>query len=323
LQQADKISPNNIGVTWRTAQALLELKRPSEATAALLPAMERNPKDARLALLLGQAYIRQGEEEKGMAAFQTVLDNGSTPATLNVVARELADHDLRLNDALRYAQQGVAMQEDVTAKFSLETPARSMVEMIRLAQAWDTAGWIYFHQGDLNDAERYFTAAWKLLQSPMIADHLGQLYEKLGRDSDAARYYSLAMATGQGSMETGERLVRLLGSNEQAGAAVRAAAGDLNRLRTLTLPRLTQGAAKAGFILLFAQGAAAPQVKFLGGSDELNGAAPAIAAEGAAGAAFPDDRPAVILRQGTLTCDAASPNCQLLFTRLDIVNPIN
>jgi tetratricopeptide (TPR) repeat protein/transglutaminase-like putative cysteine protease len=175
LQQADKISPNNIGVTWRTAQALLELKRPGEATAALLPAVERNPKDARLALLLGQAYIRQGEEEKGMAAFQTVLDNGSTPATLNVVARELADHDLRLNDALRYAQQGVAMQEDVTAKFSLETPARNMVEMIRLAQAWDTAGWIYFHQGNLNDAERYFTVAWKLLQSPTIGDHLGQL----------------------------------------------------------------------------------------------------------------------------------------------------
>lgn len=215
-----------------------------------------------------------------MAAFQTVLDNGSTPATLNVVARELADHDLRLNDALRYAQQGVAMQEDVTAKFSLDTSARNMVEMIRLAQAWDTAGWIYFHQGNLNDAERYFTAAWKLLQSPVIGDHLGQLYEKLGRGPDAARYYSLAMATGQGSMETGERLVRLLGSNEQAGAAVRAAAGDLSRLRTMTLPRLTQGASKADFLLLFAQGSEAPQVKFLGGSEELNGAAPAIAAAG-------------------------------------------
>jgi tetratricopeptide (TPR) repeat protein len=325
LQQADKISPNNIGVTWRTAQALLEMKRPGEAAAALLPAMEKNPKDARLALLLGQAYIRQGEEEKGMNAFQTVLEGSPTSATLSVVARELADHDLRLNDALRYSQQAVAMQEDVTAKFSIDTlTMNNMVEMIRLAQAWDTAGWTYFRQGNLTDAGRYFTSAWKLLQSPVIADHLGQLNEMLGKKQEAERFYTLALATGQGSQETGSKLAALLGGVDQAAASVRTAmaSGDLDRVRAITLPRVMKGAGKANFFLLFAQGSSAPQVEFLGGSEELKGAVSALTAA-TYDVGFPDDRHTNIVQQGTLTCDEASPNCQLLFTRLDIVNPIN
>jgi len=196
--------------------------------------------------------------------------------------------------------------------------------MIRLAQAWDTAGWTYFRQGNLNDAEKYFMSAWKLVQSPVIADHLGQLYEMLGKKPEAERYYTLSLATGQGSQETGGKLAALLGGTDQASASVRAAAsaGDLDQVRTVTLPRLMQGAGKANFFLLFAQGASAPQVEFLGGSDELKSATSALtAAKYEIG--FPDDRHANIIHQGTVTCDESSPSCTLVFTRLDIVNPIN
>src|SRR5262249_47022650 len=180
LQQARQIAPSDPAVTWRQAQALLAMQRPAEAIAQLLPAVEKTPMDARLALMLGRAYIKQGDAEKAVGAFEKVLEFSSTQANLNSVGRELADSNLRLDDAMRYANQSVSMEEGTTVKNMTLAAAKpaDMVEMIRLGNAWDTAGWAHFRLGELTDAERYFQAAWKLAQTPAAADHLGQLYEK-------------------------------------------------------------------------------------------------------------------------------------------------
>src|SRR5438132_5111828 len=57
----------------------------------------------------------------------------------------------------------------------------------RLGMYWDTLGWIYFRMGTLDQVEKYLSAAWNLLQDPVIGDHLGQLYEKQRQFTCTAR----------------------------------------------------------------------------------------------------------------------------------------
>ena len=59
-----------------------------------------------------------------------------------------------------------------------------------LGMTWDTLGWAYFRGGELDKAEKFINAAWVLLQSAVVADHLGQVYQKQGKKgaTDAALY---------------------------------------------------------------------------------------------------------------------------------------
>jgi tetratricopeptide (TPR) repeat protein len=323
------------------------MQRPAEAIAQLLSAVKKAPDDARLSLMLGRAYIRQGEEEKAIGAFEKVLEVSSTSANLNSVARELADSNIRLDDALRYARRSVAMEEDTTTRTISLNAARAadMVEMIRLGQAWDTAGWAHFRLGDFDQARKYFLSAWKLAQNPAAADHMGQLNEKLGNMPNAVRFYALSIAAGRPPDGASARLTALAGGKEQADAAVATAATELEKMRTVTVPRLAKGAAKAQVYLQFAQAgapdtlpdasteAAAPApaaeagipasaVHFANGSDELRAASAAIAAA-RYDIEFPDTRPTMLVRQGNVTCDESSPTCQIVFLSINMINSIN
>jgi tetratricopeptide (TPR) repeat protein len=63
-----------------------------------------------------------------------------------------------------------------------------------LGATWDTVGWVYFRLGDYEKALSYARAAWLLGQQGLDGDHLGQIYEKLGRKQEAAHAYRLAYA---------------------------------------------------------------------------------------------------------------------------------
>ena len=65
--------------------------------------------------------------------------------------------------------------------------------MPSLIAYWDTLGWVYFARGDLDKAEKYVSAAWRLGQHGEVGDHLGQIYEKRGKKDEAIRTYALAM----------------------------------------------------------------------------------------------------------------------------------
>jgi len=59
---------------------------------------------------------------------------------------------------------------------------------------WDTVGWVYFQNGDTNRAESFVRSAWLLGQYPLVGEHLGEIYEKEGKNKEAAHLYELALA---------------------------------------------------------------------------------------------------------------------------------
>ena len=80
---------------------------------------------------------------------------------------------------------------------------------------WDTLGWVYYAEGNLDKAEKYVAAAWQLGQHGEVGDHLGQIYEKRGDKEKAIRTYALALNGLRPIPETRGRLGSLLGGEDK------------------------------------------------------------------------------------------------------------
>jgi tetratricopeptide (TPR) repeat protein/transglutaminase-like putative cysteine protease len=311
-KQLEKASPEDTDAPRNIVLILFGMKRYSEAVPELESAVSRNSQDSALLLQLGAAYLRAGDKDRALPSFQKALDLDSSANTLNSVAYDLADHNLRLDEALRYAEQAVKKQEDATADITLEDLLpEDPATVPRLAAYWDTLGWVHFRMGHLDQAEKYLNAGWYLTQDPVIADHLGQLYEKEGKKHEAAVAYGRALAAGHAPEETEARLRALRpGGKYLAGESITPAALQDLRVVKLTLARKPAKHASAEFFLLFASGPKVVAVKFLSGSEDLRDAEKALAAA-KFDVRFPDEGPTQILRRGLLDCEPEVPACML------------
>ena len=284
-------------------------------TVELELALKRIPDDPTLLLQLGSNYIHIQDQTKAVAAIQRAADLDPHASTLNNAAYFLAEANLSLDNALHYAKQSVEETENASQKITLDDLSSDELRIVpTLANEWDTLGWVYFRMGQLDSAERYLSAGWNLTQSPVMADHLGQAYEKQGKQHEAAIAYSRALAAGHAPDETRARLDAIRpGGKYQAGESVDAVA--LQNLRTLKLdkfPGKPREHTSAEFFLLFAPGPKVVDVKFISGSDELRDAGKILTAANV-NILFPDDHPAQILRRGVLDCEPEIPGCVFAF----------
>jgi len=293
-KQLEKADPQGSLAPTNAGTILISLKRYNDAVPELELAVKRTP-TARLFIFLGLAYTQTSHPNKATAAFTQALQLDLSPLSLNDVAFYLADANLHLDLALTDSQKAVQQEEELTSKISLDTLAYSDLQhMGELAAFWDTLGWVHFRLGHLDQAENLLTAAWNLSQTPDLADHLGQVYEKDGKTHLAEQLYALAVASarpvlvmapssspssrmtlqpsGNTMSDTRARLVNLLKNNSRAEEAISKAHDTLSELRTIKLPKITSKSATAEFFILFAKGPKVVDVKFLSGADELRDA---------------------------------------------------
>ncbi len=309
--EMEKASPQDPDAPRNIGAILLGMKRYSEAVTELETAVNRDPGNSALLAQLGDAYLYSGDNVKAVPTLQKALDLDPTADTLNSVAYSLADNNLRLDDALLYAEKAVKETEAATADLSLDglTP-KDIETMPRLAAYWDTLGWVHFRMGHLDQAEKYLDAGWSLTQDPVIADHLGQLYEKQGMKHEAALAYSHALSAGHAPEETQARLDAIRpGRKYEAGEGVNQIA--LQDLRTVQFAKFAPKPGKhasAEFFMLFAPGPEVVDVRFVSGSDELREASKTLAAA-KLDVHFPDDGPVRILRRGILDCEPEVRGC--------------
>ena len=322
-KQVEKASPGDPNIALNMGMILIQEKRYTEAIAKLQPAVERNPKIAPLAFTLGAAFARAGDGDKALGAFQKALEINSTSSELNAVGYELADSNVRLNDALRYSEQAVEQEENATATIYLATLSLAdLRKMPALAAYWDTFGWANFRLGDMEKAGKYLNAAWKLAQLPDIGDHLGQLYEKIGNKERAIRFYVLTMATNHAPQETSGRLENLVGSKAKADEKVKEGLNALGQQRTTQLARHAEGHMTAEFFLLFAPGAGITDAKFITGPEELRSDIKVIASA-KFDVDFPDAQPVKLVRRGILDCPVTGNSCQFVLLPPESVNSLN
>jgi tetratricopeptide (TPR) repeat protein len=151
---------------------------------------------------LGDAYLKTMQNEKAVANFrQAVEQKGDDPGILNNVAYALADNNLNLDLARQYGEKAVTKLDEQAQRAG---PSRDegMRVTYELSLVWDTLGWIYFKQGDMKRAESLVRAAWLLGEESIVAEHLGEIYEKEGKTQQAAHAYEWALAVSSVPMST-------------------------------------------------------------------------------------------------------------------------
>ena len=323
------IAPNAPEANSTLGSLLMAKQRYSEALPYLETAA-KNDNSPGAQALLGSAYLRSGQVEKGTSLLQKVVETDSSPMMLNSIAYDFAEANSNLPRALEYAQRGVDEQEKESHHVELSNLLSDDLACTqRLGYLWDTLGWIHFRLGHLQQAESYIRASWLLSQEGLVADHLGQVYEQQKQNEKAIHLYRLALATPEahssgGSWdETRHRLERLTGEKAQAVPDLLrwdSSAGELGELRSAKLERLVPGPATAEFFLLFGPGPKVEEVKFITGSEGLKSAGGALS-----GAkfevAFPAGSSAHLVRRAILTCSNET-GCAAVLLTPDTVNSV-
>jgi tetratricopeptide (TPR) repeat protein len=305
-KQLEAAAPTNVMAPMRAGAILLSLKRYPEALAETQAAVGRIPGNAELLSQLGVAYAETGAPDQAYATFQSALKIDPSSNNLNSIAYEMAKANLKLPEALQYAQKAVSEEESETVDIDINTATpQDFASATRLAAYWDTLGWVYFRSGNFDAAEKYLNAGWHLSQDPTIADHLGQLYEKEGKKREAVHAYSEAIATGHAPKHARERVNALA---DFAGPGwVQPSDLQNYRISKVALVPKPKDHANADFVVLLSPGGKVI-AHYVSGSEELLQAGKALEAA-KLNTPFPDGGPVQILRRGILDCEPELKEC--------------
>lgn len=291
----------------------LEWRKYQPAAAELEKAIALSPKDATLRIRLGEAYLNLEQRDRAIATFDRAVEIRPGDQSWNEIAYQLALHGTDLELAQRYAESAVSEMAVKSRNLSLNRiTAWDLYYIANLAANWDTLGWVHFAEGDLSGAEKFVRASWLLLHNSEVGDHLAQIYEQLGKRSEAVRMYALALNAERPDEKTRERLAALLGDERHVDAVVSQHRDDLMRERTIAVDGRGPAGATADVLILLGRGSV-EDVKFVEGDERLRSLADTLRTIKYE-AVFPDDAPAKIVRRGTLSCslEDGAVSCRLV-----------
>jgi TonB family protein len=304
-----KVMPENRVAASQLARLLLEAKRYSEVPAILEKPIAAAPRDYALQTERAHALLLDGHKEEGVAEAKRIAAAVSDSGLLNDLAYYVSDAGADTGFAKDWAEKAISQTEQTTAKADLANVSQTDIAHVNLLAAeWDTLGWVYFRQNDLERAEKYVTAAWQLNQQADVANHLAAIYEKQGKKPQAIHMWRLAAAADYRNEEAREHLKKT-GVALSVNGPVQPAQ-ELGLLRTIKIPTLPKQSGSAEFFVLVSRnGMEAAQL--IGESLAFKNAAAAIQSAKYE-FPFPDQGPEKLIRRGILSCSPyTTPSCQL------------
>ena len=325
FQKQILINPREYWSHENLGRLLLSQKKCEEARQEFEAAVAISDKEPAAHAGLGEAYLKLGQVDKAMAAFDTAVQIAPSPSLFNQVAYLLAEKGEHLDKARQFAESAIssldAQLRDIQLK-NLQVQHLNLVNLLGIT--WDTLGWVYFQQGNVQLAERYLAAAWSLTQHAVVADHLGQLHENQGEKKIAARFYAQGVAASHPPAETLRRLIAVADGEKEADVMVTQARDELSRLRTTTvqIAKPLAHQATAEFFISFLPGPQVDDVKFISGDEQLLTAVPAIAAA-KYDIVFPSPEATKIVRRGVLACPEKGSPCEFVLLLPDTVHSVN
>lgn len=307
----DQFAHGNLGSLY------LEQKNYTDAVSELERAVQITPQNPGLEANLGRAYLNVNQPEKALAAFDKAVELAPSPGIWNNVAYELSTHKTHLDKALTYAESATSATEAGLRNVDVDHLTLNDVGLtMSIGSYWDTLGWVYFQNNQLDKAKRYIEAAWLLDEHSEIGDHLGQLYQKMGRKQDAIHFYAMAATANHKIPDAEEHLKSLVPDSKRSATEVERAREELQALRSARLPWSGKNATAEFFLSFAAPGESdgrplkPEQVKFVRGDEALRSYVSQLQAASFP-VEFPDDTPIKLVRRGVLTCDEAKHQCQM------------
>jgi len=321
INPLDKFAHAGLGAMYS------EWHKYAEAAPELEKAASLTPDNAELQVSLGDAYLNLGQDDKALATFDHAVELSATPTVWNNIAYQLSLKKSHLDRAQQYAESAVSATTAALRNVTLDRLTPQELPLVSsLIAYWDTLGWVYFGEGNLDQAEKYVAAAWGLGHHGEVGDHLGQIYEKRGDKNLALRTYALSLSALRPDPETRGRLASLTGGDAKVDATVAKYKEDLQQLRTIDLGKVAKETGSADFFVLLSRGkgsaATVEAVKFASGDEKLKVFTDALrTAEYRV--TFPDDTPVKILRRGILSCSTATGTCTFVLMLPDDVRTVD
>jgi tetratricopeptide (TPR) repeat protein/transglutaminase-like putative cysteine protease len=187
-----KADPSNQKAAATLGSLLLGSEKYNDAIEVFEAAAKQAPDNAGLELALGESYLKVGNKEQAVAHIKAGIEKkGDDAMLLNNAAYTLAEGKVSLDLAQQYAEKSLAKLEEEAKR---PNSSDELPRTYKFSLVWDTVGWVYFQQGDLNKAESFVQAAWLLSQDSLVGEHLGDIYQKMGKKTEAAHTYKLALA---------------------------------------------------------------------------------------------------------------------------------
>jgi Tfp pilus assembly protein PilF len=184
--------PEDAQARGEVARELMEQGKLDEADEALKEAVELDPANALLHVMLGDLHLRQDRIEEGRAEFDHALELARDPAVYNGIARAMAGADLDLDTAFRYASSAVTrVQAEVQLLDSLRGWRRSVEMQRALAAYLDTLGWIELRRGRAKQALPLLEASNRLHRNEEVAHHAIEAAVAAGEFDRALLYYGV------------------------------------------------------------------------------------------------------------------------------------
>jgi tetratricopeptide (TPR) repeat protein len=276
----DDDGPANLG------SCFVQLKRYPEAAEAYEASLKISKNPALPQARLGSVYLLAGERDKAAMAFGKLADLDPKGSTFNDSAYEMSNADLNLPLALNYATKAVRRVEEESQKTELTDLKMEDLQRVQIVAAyWDTLGWVNERMSNLEEAEQYLRASWKLTQDGVVGGHLCHLYTRTHRTALAIQMcrmaiYRMPMTEQRDLIQfqvemaaAQENLNNLTGKEAKSRSSVDAS-GEVIREREFKLPRFLQGTESAEFFVLLASDGKSKafkveNVKFISGSDKM------------------------------------------------------
>jgi tetratricopeptide (TPR) repeat protein len=168
----------------------LKDKRYSDAEKILHIAQDKKFEDEedknRVKLQLASVFEKQKNYDRAESMIKEVLKTKPDDAeALNYFGYMLADRGVRLDEAVRYIKEALAIEP-------------------RNGAFLDSLGWAYFKLNDMGNAKQYLLEAGDIIKDdPTIVEHLGDFYFKTGDFQKAQDYWkkSVSLGTEQEDMD--------------------------------------------------------------------------------------------------------------------------
>jgi tetratricopeptide (TPR) repeat protein len=171
--------PNDLDVYINLSQIYLQDKQYSRAEDVLRRAQDKNLDQERVKFQLATVYEGKKDFDRAETLFKEILkENPKNATALNYMGYMLADRGVRLDEAVRYVKEALAIEPNNGAYL-------------------DSLGWAYFKMDRYDEAEAKLLKAVELMKNdPEIHEHLGDLYYKTGDYEKARSYWEASLQHG-------------------------------------------------------------------------------------------------------------------------------
>jgi tetratricopeptide (TPR) repeat protein len=328
LNKAVEIDPLNHRAHYLLGWYYIEQKKDyqlavPELEKALATESDDFNDEAQVRGFLADGYFKLKEPDKAVEQLKKVVDASPIPTTWNNAAYTLAENSYDLDLARQYADFALKGIDDRLNQIQSDAIRSTDLRAVQLlTMTWDTKGWVEFKTGNYTEAEKYVRAAWNLAQAREEAEHLGEIYEKLGRTKDAIDFYALAARPAFAMLRpvtpdpAREHLLKLVGRT-RAEQLIREKAGEPSKMRTIPLGKIAPSGSKGEFYFVFSPGPTLADVELTGGDQRLIAPLRKQADKIAASVLFPEKAPEKLVRQGFVMCSAYQKSCDLVFYTSD------